>query len=365
MSGDNTRVLIMAAGTGGHVFPALSIARCLQQLGAEVHWLATHGGMENELLKDTEFNLHRISVSGLRGSGLKRKLTAPFMLFKAYRQSMAVIRRLQPACVLGMGGFVCGPAGLAAKMRSVPLLIHEQNAVAGLTNRLLSRLSQINFEAFPNTFPASPKNQFTGNPLRQEIIALHQEKRLDTERYRPLNILVLGGSQGATAINKVIPEVLANWGGNLPAILHQSGRRNLDETRQLYQSLAVEMGDKCRVEPFIDDMAAAYQWADLVICRSGASTVSELAAAGLPAILVPYPHHKDRQQYFNAAWMVDAGAACLLDQQEFSARTVLPLLRDFDLHRDKLGRMQQAAHDLAVVDAAEKIARQCLEVARG
>lgn len=355
----------MAAGTGGHVFPALSIARCLQELGVEVHWLATRTGMENELLQNTDFELHRITVSGLRGSGLKRKLMAPFMLFTAFRQSMTVIRSVRPDCVLGMGGFVCGPAGLAAKLSSIPLLIHEQNAVAGLTNRVLSRIATVNFEAFPNTFKASAKILFTGNPLRQEIIALNREPKAEHDRYRPLNILVLGGSQGATAINKVIPEVLANWGANLPAVFHQTGRRNLEEARQLYESLGVELHEKCRVEPFIEDMAEAYRWADLVICRSGASTVSELAAAGLPSILVPYPYHRDRQQYRNAAWLVDAEAGYLLDQGEFSARTVLPLLRDLDLHRDKLAKMRDEARSLAVTDAAEKISRKCLEVSNG
>lgn len=365
MSEQATRVLVMAAGTGGHVFPALSIARWLQELGAEVHWLATRTGMENDLLQGVGYPVHQVAVSGLRGSGLKRKLTAPIMLAKAYSQSNRIIRDVRPDAVLGMGGFVCGPAGLAARLSGIPLLIHEQNAVVGLTNRLLSHFASRIFEAFPNTFASSGRVAFTGNPLREEIVALHADAGTEMDRYRPLNILVLGGSQGAAGINKVIPEVLANWGGNHPAVYHQTGKRNFQETEQLYRSLGVEPGEQCRVSPFIADMAEAYRWADIAICRSGASTVSELAAAGLPSILVPYPYHKDRQQHRNGTWLVDGEAAVIIEQQEFSARTVLPMLREYDLHRDKLGKMRENAHKLAITDAAEIIARTCLEVANG
>ena len=226
-------MLIMAAGTGGHVFPALSIADSLLKRGAEVHWLATQSGMENELLGKTTIPLHRISVSGLRGSGLRRKLMAPIMLAKALAQSVAVLRQLRPDCVLGMGGFVCGPAGIAAKMLRIPLFIHEQNAVAGITNRLLHRISRRTFAGFPGAFQESARVEFVGNPLRAEIAALHEQEKPDRDRYRPLRLLVLGGSQGATAVNQVIPELIANWDGNKPEVVHQTGARNHEQTLSL------------------------------------------------------------------------------------------------------------------------------------
>ncbi len=362
MTAQGPKVLIMAAGTGGHVFPALSIADCLLKRGAEVHWLATRSGMENELLGETTIPLHQISVSGLRGSGMRRKLMAPIMLSKALAQSLSVLRTLRPDCVLGMGGFVCGPAGIAAKVLRIPLFIHEQNAVAGLTNRLLHRISRRTFTGFPGVFAESARVEFAGNPLRADIAALHDQEKTDHDRYRPLRLLVLGGSQGATAINQVIPELIANWDGNKPEVIHQTGARNLEQTLNLYSSLGVEPGEKYQVKPFIGDMAASYAWADAVICRSGASTVSELAAAGLPAILVPYPHHKDEQQVHNGNWLVEAGAARLIRQEEFSARTVLPVLKLWDVDRDTLWKMREQALALAIVDAGDRIARRCLEV---
>lgn len=358
----NCRVLVMAAGTGGHVFPALSIARSLQKKGAEVHWLATQSGMENELLRDASFPLHRISVSGLRGSGLRRKLMAPLMLFRALVQSMRVIKSVRPDCILGMGGFVCGPAGLGAKMLGVPLLIHEQNAVAGLTNKILHKLSRKTFAAFPNTFPLQPKVEVTGNPVRSEIEQLHSEPRAEFDRFRALRILVLGGSQGALAINNVIPEVFVNWEGEKPEIWHQTGARSLDATKELYESLAAtESSRNFRVVAFIEDMTEAYRWADLVICRSGASTVSELAVAGLPAVLVPYPHHKDQQQLHNANWLVSAGAGLLVEQESFCSRNLMPMLQAMDNDRSILAEMRDKARSLAKVNAAEHIADECLE----
>lgn len=358
-------MLIMAAGTGGHVFPAMSIADCLLKQGAEVHWLATRTGMENDLLGKATIPLHRITVSGLRGSGLRRKLMAPVMLGKALMQSLTVLRRLRPDCVLGMGGFVCGPAGIASKLLRIPLFIHEQNAVPGLTNKLLHRVSRLTFTGFPDAFPASEKAEFVGNPVRAEIAALYGRDKIDQDRYRCLRILVLGGSQGASAINQVIPELIANWDGNKPDVMHQTGARNLEQTLGVYRSLGVEPGEKYQVKPFIEDMAAAYAWADAIICRSGASTVSELATAGLPSILVPYPHHRDEQQVHNGNWLAKAGAARLIRQDEFSARTVLPILQHWDVDRETLWKMREQALSLAIVNAGERIARRCLEVIRG
>ena len=305
MDAENTSILIMAAGTGGHIFPALSIAQKLAQKGVRTQWLGTANGMENEILADTDIALHRISVKGLRGKGIVVKLWAPFMLLLALVQSILVIGRVKPLCVLGMGGFVSGPGGVAAKLMGKRLLIHEQNAVAGATNKILAKIADRVFEAFPNTFAANEKVIHTGNPLREDIAAIGLGKlgsySAGPKAETPLQILVLGGSQGAAAINKVIPQMLARWGNeNLPNIYHQSGSKTYEDTRKLYESLQIKLKNGNRLVVFIDDMAAAYRWADLVVCRSGASTVSEIAAVGLPSVLIPYPHHSDNQQTANA-----------------------------------------------------------------
>ena len=366
MDSDNVTVLVMAAGTGGHVFPALSIAEVLASHSINVEWLGTRHGMENELLAGTDFKLHQISVKGLRGSSLSRKLMAPFMLFGAFMQSMVVIRRAKPNCILGMGGFVCGPAGIAAKLMGKPLLVHEQNAVAGLTNKCLSRIADRVFEAFPGTFQPGKKVRHTGNPLRQDIVKLHHlgSSNRQLAQSAPLHILVLGGSQGAAAINEAIPEVLAQLSeSNTPQVFHQTGSATFQKTRQQYQSLGLQLDEACRVVPFIDDMAAAYGWADLVICRSGASTVSEIAAAGRASILIPYPHHKDQQQTLNAQWLSQEHAAYLLQQAELSAQSLLEIIRDLQGNRAKLLGLSQRAAALAICDASEVIAEECLEYA--
>ncbi len=355
------KILIMAAGTGGHVFPALSIARQLQRQGVLVEWLGTPAGMENKLLADTDIKLHQVAVKGLRGSGLKRKLMAPVMIMQAMQQSIAIMRASKPDCVLGMGGFVCGPAGIAARLLRIPLLIHEQNAVPGLTNKWLSRVASLVIEAFPNTFSPSRKVVHLGNPVREDIAALHGQSTLAMDRYRPLRILVLGGSQGAESINKVIPEMLVNWDGFRPEVIHQTGARNHASTLQLYKSLSIELDKSCQVVPFVDDMAEVYGWADIVIARSGASTVSEIAAVGLPAVFVPYPHHKDQQQLLNARWLVEKNAAYLLEQKDLSAKSMLKILHQLDRHRDTLDVLRTNARQAAILDAADKIAARCRE----
>lgn len=364
-SGDPT-VLIMAAGTGGHVFPALSIADCLRRHGARVEWLGTRHGMENDLLADSDITMHQISVRGLRGSGLRRKILAPFMLSAALYQSLRVMARVKPDCVLGMGGFVCGPGGLATKLLGKPLLIHEQNAVAGLTNRLLAGIADRIFEAFPGAFKPGDKVLRTGNPVRADILTARGQDKPPPAESGALRILALGGSQGAAAINQVLPEVLANWNQQpVPWLYHQTGKATLRETRAAYQSLGLEFSGQLRVQAFIEDMAAAYAWADIVLCRSGAGTVSEIAAAGLPAVFVPYPHHRDQQQTLNAGWLVDAGAALLLRQAELTAGALSDILLELHRERMKLSDMGQRARALAICDAGEVIAAQCLEVAGG
>ncbi|MFT4862910.1 MAG: UDP-N-acetylglucosamine--N-acetylmuramyl-(pentapeptide) pyrophosphoryl-undecaprenol N-acetylglucosamine transferase [Pseudohongiellaceae bacterium] len=356
-------VLIMAAGTGGHVFPALSIARALQAKATHIEWLGTPNGMENELLSGTGIPLHQITVSGLRGSGLKRKLMAPIMLVSAFAQSFSLLRKIQPDCVLGMGGFVCGPAGIAAKLLGKPLILHEQNAVAGLTNKLLAVFADRVLEAFPNTFKPGPKLRCTGNPLRKEIAQLHgltQSKKVNGQR---INILVLGGSQGAAAINDVMPEVLQSLGSDAVSIVHQTGKQKLEQSITGYEKAGFTLSDSLKVSSFIEDMPQAYAWCDLVICRSGASTVTEIAAVGKPSILIPYPYHRDDQQVFNARWLSDVGAAIIMRQQDLSAESLSQKIRELISDSSSLEKMGENARAVAVLDADMVIANECLGLA--
>ena len=338
--------------------------------GVEIHWLGTAQGMENKLLASSQVMIHPISVTGLRGMGIMRKLFSPIMVGIAVIQAMRIIARVKPGCVLGMGGFVSGPGGIAAKLLGKPLLIHEQNAVAGATNRILAKFANRIFEAFPNTFPEASKVVHSGNPVRAEIVALHKRQNRSVERVAedavveltPLRILVLGGSQGAGALNAVIPEVLAQWPGALgPQVLHQTGEKTLAETKRRYQSLGLDSSEQYDVRAFIEDMATAYAGADIVICRSGASTVSEIAVVGLASILVPYPHHSDQQQTLNARWLSDCGAAHLLQQTELNCESLGALLQELDANREQLNAMGERAESLAICNANDVIAAQCLE----
>lgn len=358
-----TTVLIMAAGTGGHVFPALSIANALKSKSAHIEWLGTPNGMENDLLKGTEISLHHISVNGLRGSGFKRKLLAPLMLLSAFSQSFRLLRKIQPDCVLGMGGFVCGPAGIAAKLLGKPLVLHEQNAVAGLTNKLLSKIANRVLEAFPKTFKTSSKVRYTGNPVRKEIARLKDFESARKSADTPLNILVLGGSQGAAAINEVVPGVLKKLGSHAVSIKHQTGKAKLEQVVASYEAAGFQLSDNLVVSSFIDDMSQAYDWCDLIICRSGASTVSEIAAAGKPSILVPYPYHKDQQQVFNAKWLVDAGGAILMLQHNLTIESLSKQIIELLGEAGKLARMGECARAVAIFDADSVIADECLEIA--
>lgn len=353
----------MAAGTGGHIFPALSIADVLRKKSAQVHWLGTPNGMENDLLQGMDIPLHQVTVSGLRGSGLKRKLLAPLMLLSAFFQSIRILRRVKPDCVLGMGGFVCGPAGLATKLLRKPLLIHEQNAVAGLTNKLLSKLANRTLEAFPGTFKASSHVLLTGNPVRQEIASIGINKQQPAVTKDEFNILVLGGSQGALAINKVIPEMLSSLGSMQIHVLHQTGKGKVDETRLAYQAAGLKLDGQYTLQAFVSDMAGAYQWADLVICRSGASTVSEIAAAGLASILIPYPYHRDMQQTRNASWLKDANAAFVIQQADLSAAVLSDCVQGLIDDPARLSQMSRSAAQLAIRDASDVIANECMRFA--
>jgi UDP-N-acetylglucosamine--N-acetylmuramyl-(pentapeptide) pyrophosphoryl-undecaprenol N-acetylglucosamine transferase len=354
----------MAAGTGGHVFPALSIAQKLQENNVRTEWMGTHQGMENRLLAGTGIKIHAVSAKGLKGKGILRLLFAPIMLLQALIQSLQVLSKVQPDCVLGMGGFVSGPGGLAARLSGRKLVIHEQNAVPGFTNKLLAKIANQVFEAFPGTFANSSKVIHTGNPLRKEIANLAECSRNLDDSSMPLQILVLGGSQGALAINEVVPKMLADWPFELrPLLRHQTGESTLEKTQQIYKDNGLDDEEGIEVVPFISDMAEAYAWADLVICRSGASTVSELAAAGLPSILVPYPHHSDQQQKHNANWLVHAGAAYLLEQQDLTLEALRALVVNLHEDRSKIQQMSEIARSIAICNADEIIANRCVELA--
>ena len=351
-------IVIMAGGTGGHVFPALAIAERLRARRIDVSWLGTRRGLEAELVPRAGIEIDWVSVSGLRGNGVMGWLLAPARLLLALVQALAALRRRRPVAVLGMGGFASGPGGVAAWLLAIPLLVHEQNAVAGLTNRLLARFASRVMEAFAGTFPAACGALTTGNPVRPEIAALPAPAERFAGREGSLRLLVLGGSLGAAALNQTVPVAAGRLPGMLD-ILHQTGRAKLEATRATY----AESGVTARVEPFIDDMAAAYRWADLVLCRAGALTIAELAAAGIGAVLVPFPHAVDDHQTVNAGHLVEVGAARLLPQAELDAARLANELETLAKDRPRLLAMATAARLAAHPEATGVVAAQCLRVA--
>lgn len=358
-------VLIMAAGTGGHVFPAICIARELQRAGARIHWLGTRTGMENKLLQEERYPFHAITATGLRGSSLRQRLRAPSMLLRSLWQALRIMRRVKPDCLLGMGGYVSGPGALAGRLLRIPVLIHEQNAVPGYSNQLISRWANRIFEAFPGTFPDDERVVFTGNPVRDEIARIGRNRRY-LPRKGPMRLLVLGGSQGAQALNVLIPELIATWPGKQsPEVLHQCGAATMSATMRRYHELDVDLSGAHRLVGFIREMADAYAWADLVLCRSGASTVAEIAACGLPAIFVPYPHHEDQQQLLNARWLASRQAAEIVEQSDLSVERLREILTRLDGNRGWMAEMARRARDMAVTDAAQRVARSCLEAIDG
>ena len=354
------RFMVMAGGTGGHVFPALATARKLQDKGHEVYWLGSAGGMEERLIGDTDIPLSTVSVSGLRGKGRLALLLAPFRLVRALWQALRVVNRVKPDCVIGMGGFVTGPGGMAAWLTRRPLLVHEQNAIAGMTNRILARFAETVMEAFPGSFGPGVSTRCTGNPVRADVAALPAPEQRMADRGSPRRLLVLGGSLGATAINEKVPAAVAQLPDELrPEIRHQCGERNHESAMQAYETAGVTAS----VEPFIKDMAEAYGWADLVICRAGALTISELCAAGVGALLVPFPHAVDDHQTRNADYMVRAGAALLMPQHKLTETLLADTLADLLANPQRLVDMAGAARTLARPDATERVVNYCLEAA--
>jgi UDP-N-acetylglucosamine--N-acetylmuramyl-(pentapeptide) pyrophosphoryl-undecaprenol N-acetylglucosamine transferase len=356
------RFLVMAGGTGGHVFPALATARRLQELGHEVQWLGSAGGMEERLIADTDIPLSVISVSGLRGKGRLALLLAPFRLVRALWQSLRVISKVRPDCVIGMGGFVTGPGGLSAWLTRRPLLVHEQNATAGMTNRILARFAETVMEAFPGSFRNGVVTRCTGNPVRCDVAAIPAPDERMAGRTGRVRVLVVGGSLGARAINERMPAAVARLAEEKrPEIRHQCGERNHEAALAAYESAGVEAS----VEPFIEDMAEAYAWADLVVCRAGALTISELCAAGVGALLVPFPHAVDDHQTRNADYMVKAGAALLMPQHKLTDELLADTLAELLGNPERIIDMARAARTLARPDATERVVNYCLEAAHG
>lgn len=406
MTHEPAPVVIAAGGTGGHVFPALAVADVLREHGVPVVWFGTHRGLEATVVPNAGYPIHWISVAGLRGKNFWGRITGPLRLLAAVVQSVWVVARLKPRAVLGMGGYVTGPVGVAAKLNGVPLVLHEQNAVAGFTNRLLSRFATTVLSAMPNAFDSARNAITVGNPLRRDIEVAANEKHANmSEQLRGdmnsvrndikgkasqnetldegfhddekpitndeintlvdntgslnndhvLHVLVVGGSQGAQVLNNVVPEVVKGLNFSIK-VVHQTGFKMYETIQDRYASHLKELHD-VSVQKFIDNMKDAYLWADIVVCRSGAMTVSEIAAMSLPSVLVPFPHAMDDHQTKNAKYLEEAGASVLLSQDNFSVERLSDLLTDLHFDRQKLQRMGVAARRCHQPDAATKVAQ--------
>jgi len=351
------RILVMAGGTGGHVFPGLAVADLLQTHGWQVHWLGTSQRMEAQLVPQHGFDISFIDVQGVRGNGLLRLLKAPFKLAKAVMQARQVIKQFKPDVVLGMGGFASGPGGLAARLMGVPLVLHEQNAVAGVTNRILAKFATKVMVAFESALPGVTK-QVVGNPVRADILALAAAEQPQQSSEQPLHLLVVGGSLGAQVLNQTLPQMLPLLGNQRAIeIKHQVGKGNSAAVISAYQQ---ESG--VQISDFIDDMAAAYAWADLVVCRAGALTVSEIAVLGLPAIFVPLPYAVDDHQTKNAQQLAELGAAKILAQSAMTPQVLASLVDQLN-QPARLKEMAQAAHSLGANDACQQVAVICATLA--
>lgn len=349
-------IVIMAGGTGGHVFPALAVADVLRARGHHVTWIGTRQGLEARIVPAAGIPMEWIDVGGVRGKGAGALLRSPFVLSRALLQALSVFRRLRPAAALGMGGFASGPGGIAARLAGCPLVVHEQNAVPGVTNRILSHMSRHVLEGFPGSFPARRRARYVGNPVRAVITALPPPEKRFAGRAGPMRLLIIGGSQGARVLNQNVPAAIAQLSSGSVEVLHQTGVKDAEAVSTLYREHHVE----ARVTPFIDDMAAAYAWADLAVCRSGALTVAELSAAGLGALLVPFAAAVDDHQTRNAKFLVEQGAALLLPQSAATPQALAETLTSLLQDRGRPLAMAKNARALVCGDAAELVADVCL-----
>lgn len=354
------RVLIMAGGTGGHVFPALAVAEELTNRAVDVFWMGTEKGIESKLVPSAGYPISFIKVQGLRGNGIMGWLLAPFKLIKAVAEALSVIREIKPDVVLGLGGFASGPGGVATKLVAKPLAIHEQNAIPGLTNTLLARLAQKVMQGFADSFSPRINAEWVGNPVRSTIENLATPEQRFQDRSGPLRVLVLGGSLGARALNRVIPQAIALLEqAQRPQLRHQCGPKHIDDCNQNYKQAQVD----AEIAAFIDDMAEAYDWADLVICRAGALTIAEISAAGVPALLVPFPFAVDDHQTHNAAALVKVGAAKIIQEKTLTAQMLATEIQHLTDNREQLLVMAKAARSQAKTGTAAHISDVCLELA--
>ncbi len=351
----NRTILIMAGGTGGHIYPGLAVADALHEQGWKVVWLGAPNSMEADLVPRHGYPVAWVNFTGVRGKGMFRMLTLPFTLLRALGQSAGAIFRYRPDVVLGMGGYITMPGGLMAALLRRPLVIHEQNSIAGMSNAILAKIATRVLSGFPGVL----KNTlWCGNPVRADIAAISEPQVRYGTRSGKLNVMVVGGSLGAQALNETLPKALAMLSEQeRPRVLHQTGKKHFESVRQMYAQAGVEAD----IKPFLDDMAIQYAKADLVICRAGALTIAELAAAGVASMLIPYPFAVDDHQTSNARFLSEQGAAVLLAQRELNAETMAQLLRE--MNREKLQVMAQAARKMAKPEATQAVANVCRELA--
>ena len=353
----NGPILIMAGGTGGHIFPGIAVGQALRERGIEVVWLGGKTGLEGRIVPEAGFELETLDFSGVRGKGILTLALAPLRLLRAVLAAYRILRRRHPVSVLSMGGYAAAPGGIAAWLARIPIVVHEQNRVPGMTNRLLARFAERRLAGFADSFAAA---EWVGNPVRESITTLPTPQQRMSGREGPVRILVLGGSQGAQSLNTMLPDIIQRRGDRVPLqVRHQSGVRHLEKTRAAYAEAQIDVS----VEAFVDDMAAAYAWADIVICRAGALTIAELCAAGVASLLVPFPHAVDDHQTRNAEVLVDAGAAQLVAEGEGFIERIGARLDELDSDRSRLLKMAMAARGLARPNAVARIADICIEVA--
>ncbi len=356
-------ILIMAGGTGGHIYPALAVADHLKENGFNLFWLGTDKGLETNVVPNHGYPLLKINVAGVRGKGLVRLLFTPIMLLIALIQALLIMIKVRPVAVLGMGGFASGPGGIAAWLMRIPLLVHEQNAIAGLTNKLLAPFAVSVMAAFPGAFKESKKMTITGNPVREDIVGLPEpEERHMNDDAKLIKVLVLGGSLGAKALNEVIPKSLLALSNEYKIeVKHQCGEKHYAVMSTAYNDSAINS----EVTAFIDDMAAAYAWADIVVCRAGALTIAELAACGVGSILIPFPYAVDDHQTANASYLSTKDAAILIQETQFSVEKLKEVLLQLLNAPEQLLQMAKKARSLAKPEATELVASLCMEAAHG
>jgi UDP-N-acetylglucosamine--N-acetylmuramyl-(pentapeptide) pyrophosphoryl-undecaprenol N-acetylglucosamine transferase len=348
--------LVMAGGTGGHIFPGLAVAEALRARGWRVHWLGAPGSMESRLVPPRGFPLETIDFGGVRGKGVKTLVLLPLKILRAFWQSIRVVRRVQPQVVVGLGGYITFPGGMMSVLLGKPLVLHEQNSVAGLANKVLAGVADRVYSAFPQVLK---KAEWIGNPLRAAFLQQPAPEQRFAGRSGPLKLLVVGGSLGAKALNEIVPKALALMSAaERPRVLHQGGDKQIDELRANYAAAGVE----AELTSFIEDTASAFAQADLVICRAGASTVTELAAVGAAALFVPFPFAVDDHQTTNAKFLVDAGGGWLVQQRELTPETLATLLRGLD--RATLLQRALAARNMAKTQATEQMVAACEALAR-